>query len=296
MRNRLPGFDYLEPRSVEDALAVLNRLGPGAKPLAGGTDLLVAMRMKGARPKALVNLKTIPGLDAIETRREGLYIGTLVTMQALADEPRLTDRFTCLSQAAGAVGSWQVRNRATIGGNLCNGAPSAETAPPLLVLGAKAHVAEPGGVRRHVDLDGFFRGPGATECSAGRLLLGVEIPTPPEGMRSIYIKHSPRKAMDIAVVGVAAGLALHDRCRVREARIALGAVAPVPLRAREAEAYLVDRLLTPEVAREAGRLAARSAKPISDVRASAEYRLEMIEVLVARALMTLAGTEGGVRT
>ncbi len=293
MRNRLPRFDYAEACSVEDALTLLKQLGPGAKPLAGGTDLLVAMRMKGAKPDALINLKTIPGLDSIEARADRLHVGALATMQAVADCPEVARWYTCLAQAAGVVGSWQVRNRATIGGNLCNGAPSAETAPPLLVLGAHAVVAEPGGARRTVNLERFFHGPGVTECSAGKLLLEIVVPKPADDMRTIYIKHSPRKAMDIAVVGVAAGLAMQEGGRVREARLALGAVAPTPVRAREAEAYLAGRVLTPESAREAGKLAVRSARPISDVRASAEYRLEMIEVLVARALMVLAATERG---
>ncbi|MCR4402054.1 MAG: xanthine dehydrogenase family protein subunit M [Firmicutes bacterium] len=288
MRERLPRFRYMEARSVEEALSLLKELGPGAKLLAGGTDLLVAMRMKGARPDALVNLKTVPGLDTIEARADGLFIGALATMQAVADSPEVARGFGCLARAAGVVGSWQVRNRATVGGNLCNGAPSAETAPPLLVLGAKAHVAEPGGGAKVVDLDDFFLGPGVTLCSSGRLLLGIAVPEPPQDMWTTYIKHSPRRAMDIAVVGVAVGLALKDGGRVREARIALGAVAPTPFRAREAEAYLEDRILTSEAAREAGRLAARAARPISDVRASAGYRLEMCETLVARALTALA--------
>ncbi|MEW6107313.1 MAG: FAD binding domain-containing protein, partial [Bacillota bacterium] len=166
MRNRLPMFEYAEARSVDDALSFISTRGAGAKPLAGGTDLLVSMRMKGERPSALVNLKTIPGLDRVEDRADGLHIGALATMQAVADCPEVARWYTCLAQAAGVVGSWQVRNRATIGGNLCNGAPSAETAPPLLVLGAHAVVAEPGGARRTVNLERFFHGPGVTECSA----------------------------------------------------------------------------------------------------------------------------------
>ncbi|MGE5585874.1 MAG: FAD binding domain-containing protein [Bacillota bacterium] len=293
MRNRLPRFDYAEARSVEDALALLEELGPGAKLLAGGTDLLVAMRMKGMEPGTLINMKTIPGLGTIQACEDGLHIGALATMQAVADCPEVTHGYGCLAEAAGVVGSWQVRNRATIGGNICNGAPSAETAPPLLVLGAQAVVAEPGGGRSTFDLQEFFHGPGVTQCSAGKLLLEIVVPKPADDMRTIYLKHSPRKAMDIAVVGVSAGLAIQDAGLVREARLALGAVAPTPVRAREAEAFLVGRRLTPESAREAGKLAARSAKPISDVRASAEYRLEMIEVLVARALMALAAAERG---
>ncbi len=298
MRSRLPMFEYVEPGSLDDALSFLDARGPGARPLAGGTDLLVAMRMKGERPTALVNLKTIPGLADIQEREDGLHIGALATMQAVAESPEVVRSYPCLAQAAGCLGSWQVRCRATVGGNLCNGAPSAETAPPLLVLDAKAVVAGPGGSRQAIDLERFFRGPGVTECGPGSLLIEVVVPRPADGMRTAYVKHSPRRAMDIAVVGVAVGLALDDGARggpgrVREARIALGAVAPTPVRARKAEESMIGREFTPDLAREAGRLAALSAKPISDVRASARYRLEMIEVLVARELAALANATGG---
>lgn len=294
MRSRLPAFGYAEACSVDDALSFLSSRGARAKALAGGTDLLTAMRMKGARPSALVNLKTIPGLDKIEGRDDGLHIGALATMQAVAGSPGVAREYACLAQAASVVGSWQVRCRATLGGNLCNGAPSAEMAPPLLVLGAKAAIAEPGGRRQVIDLERFFHGPGATECSQGKLLLEVIVPKPEEGLLTIYMKHSPRKAMDIAVVGVAVALSL-DRAGhiIKDARIALGAVASTPLRAREAEESLVGRAFTCDVARDAGRLAAACARPISDVRASAEYRLEMIEVMVARALTALVDARRG---
>lgn len=292
MRNTLPSFEYVEAHTIEEALRLAD--SPGARFLAGGTDLIVAMRTKGIRPQVVINLKTIRGLDYIDDRQDGLHIGCLVTMNRISESQEILSRYGCLAEAAGLVGSYQVRHRATIGGNLCNGAPSAETAPPLLALNARV-IIEESNSRREIDLQQFFLSPGKTVCtnSGSALLREIVIPRSDNNLRTIYIKHSPRKAMDIAVVGVAVALSLDGTARIREVRIALGAVAPTPIRAYTAESALVGRKLTASLAREAGRLAAGDAKPISDVRASAEYRREMVEVLVARALMTLLERWGG---
>lgn len=296
MRNKLPAFEYYEAHSLEEAVMMLHRADVLARPLAGGTDILVAMRMKGARPSSVVNLKTIPGLDSICEGSSGYHIGPLTCMDSVHRHFRGVPGCEALAQSAGAVGSWQVRCRATIGGNLCNGAPSADTAPALLVLGAKVTLAGPS--ERHdslstqcVDLDQFFRGPGLTAASEGRILTDIFIPCPSQRLKTVYLKHSPRRSMDIAVVGVCAGIEIDEAGQVTLARIALGAVAPTPFRALEAGACIVGKQLDAAVCAEAGRMAGAASRPISDVRASAAYRREMVEVLVARALQSLAGQE-----
>jgi carbon-monoxide dehydrogenase medium subunit len=295
MRSKLTAFEYAEASSPNEALSLFHAGGEKARYLAGGTDLLVSMRMKGVNPQALINIKTIPGLDGIERCASGYRVGSLATMEKVAEQFASVPGCECLSQAASVVGSWQVRCRATIGGNLCNGAPSAETAPALLVLNANAVILDINGTEKNIPMDEFFLGPGVTQCTNGAFLTEIFIPTPKPGFRSIYIKHSPRIAMDIAVVGVAVGLSLGDDQCVEDARIALGAVAPTPIRALEAEKSLIGKRLEEATIEKAGILAARSAKPISDVRASAEYRLEMVETLTKRALIKLSYGVGGGR-
>lgn len=295
MRNRLPAFSYYEANSVDEALGMLHEGGEGARILAGGTDLIVAMRMKGTKPSVLVNIKTIPSLAEITEQGGELHVGPLLTMEQVERYFCAVRGCACLSHAARVVGSWQVRCRATIGGNICNGAPSAETAPALLALGAEAVIASYGGVSEVVDLENFFVGPGSTICGHDRLLVRLVIPRSTGETRTMYIKHSPRRAMDIAVVGVATSVTMDKNQRVADARIALGAVAPVPIRVHEAEESLVGAVLDQCSIRTAAKIAASAAKPVSDVRASAEYRREMVEVLVVKALGDLADQGGRAR-
>lgn len=188
------------------------------------------------------------------------------------------------------MASMQIRNLATIGGNLCNAAPSADLAPPLIALEGTAVIAGPDGERR-ILLDQFFLGPGQTALAPGELLVAVELPVPHPRAAAVYLKNSPRRAMDIAVVGVAAAIAWLDR-RCEVVRIVLGAVAPTPLRARRAENLLLGQEISQERVAEAARTAAQEAQPIDDVRGSAWYRRRMVDVLVRRALLQLA--EGNV--
>ena len=225
------GFEYYAPHSLEEALSLLDNRREKSKVLAGGTDLIVQMKNGNARPAVIVDAKKIPELNRLEWNNgESLYIGAAVALSKIVAFPPVKERFGILYQACSIIGSMQLRNRGTIGGNICNAAPSADSAPPLLCLGAKAIVARSGG-NRIVPLDSFFRGPGQTALATNELLVGIEVPAPPIHSSGCYLRHTPRQDMDIAVVGVASFLIIskqNNQCQ--EARIALGAVAPTPIR------------------------------------------------------------------
>ncbi|HLB29595.1 MAG TPA: xanthine dehydrogenase family protein subunit M, partial [Dehalococcoidia bacterium] len=229
-------FEYLEPTTIEEAIAMLSQHGEQARVLAGGTDLLIRMKARQWRPQYVVNIKGIPGLSGISQNGGALSIGALTTVREIETSPLVKQGYPALAYAASQIGSIQVRNSATVGGNLCNAAPSAELAPPLLVLGASARIRGPQG-ERSVPLEEFFTGPGRTVLGPGELLVALEVPAPVHGSSNAYLKHSPRRAMDIAVVGAAAWV-LTENGICRDCRIALGAVAPTPLRARNSEAVL----------------------------------------------------------
>jgi carbon-monoxide dehydrogenase medium subunit len=281
----LKRFDYLAPESLEEALAILRERGNGCKLLAGGTDLVVQMKEAGLHPSYVVSLRRLRELRGIAfDERQGLRIGAMTTMAEVEQHPGLQRRYAVLVDGARILGSVQTRNMATLGGNVCNAAPSADTAPPLLVLGARADIAGPGG-RRQVPLEQFFTGPGQTVLGRDEILAGLLIPTPASRTGACYERHTPRAEMDIAVVGEAALVTLEPGGDlIREARIALGAVAPTPVRAPEAEASLAGQPPSEEAFQRAAELAAGAARPISDVRASAAFRRHLVQVMTARCL------------
>ena len=276
-------FEYHEPRTLEDAVALLGRYNGAASVLAGGTDLLVEIKEQLRRPDHVVNIKKIPGIDAFSfDERGGLRIGALVTARTIETSPLVLDKYPGLAQAARELGSIQIRNRATLVGNVCRASPSADTLPPLVADRAVARLYGPGG-ERSVTLEEFFTGPGRTVLRADELLVELVIPPPAPRTGKVYIKHGRRKAMELATVGVAVAVTL-DGERCRDASIVLGAVAPTPIRATSAEALLRGAKLDGQRIKEAARAARGEARPISNVRASAEYRAEMVEVLTRRAL------------
>lgn len=279
-------FEYLQPPSLQEATAILARHGSQAKVLAGGTDLLALLKERTLKPRFVVNIKRIPGLEGIvHTTGKGTRIGALTTIRTLETSPLLKEIYTALAEAAHLLGSPQVRNLATIGGNLCNAAPSAETAAPLLSLSATARLVGPRG-ERTIPLESFFKAPGSTVLQKGELLAELILPEPPPGTGSAYLKHCPRGSMDIAVVGVAAMVTLSPgNGKVQECRIGLGAVAPTPIRARGAEELLRGKKPAEKLLQEVAQKAASEASPISDLRSSAEYRRQMVSVLTARALL-----------
>lgn len=288
-------MDFYQPASLAEASSLLLEKGPGGHLLAGGTDLVIAIKEKGLKPRYVVDLKRISGLSGIAENPDGaVVIGALTTMRQVETSPIVLRRFPFLAQSAAEVGSIQIRNRATIGGNMANATPSADVAPPLIALDTEARLVGRGG-ERVVKLEEFFRGPGETALETGEILTALVIPARDSRLVGEYIKFSPREMMDLAYVGVAATLVLHGAERFcNAARVVLGAVSPTPIRAREAEALLVNRPLTEALAEEAGVAAARSCSPISDVRSSAAYRREMVRVHTKRALLNAAAAQGPV--
>lgn len=278
---------YVRAQSVAEAAALLES-EPGCRALAGGTDLLEAIRVGATAATTVVDLKTIPGLADVSG---SLFIGPLTTIHELERSQEVRNAFPFLAEAASVLGSAQVRNRATVGGNLCDASPAADMACPLLVADATLKLESSKGVR-YVPLTKFFEGPGKTDLRRGELLAGIACApalrmTFPGGSKvaygGAYIKLGTRKAMDIAIINVAVYLGVRDG-RVTDARIALGSVAPTPFRATEAEAALNGRAPTAAVVQEAARAARAAARPIDDLRASAWYRSEMVEELVGRAI------------
>jgi len=277
-------FDLALPDSLESCLQAL-ATAPDAKLVAGGTDLLPQMKIGVVKPRTIVDISALPELKVLQTDEGGnLHVGAAVPAHTLEMHTPTATNFTALAESAGVVGSFQVRNLATLGGNLANAAPSADMAPPLLALEADLLIAGKNG-RRRVPISDFFLGVRRTQLAADDVLVEIIIPAPAPGSGGTYIRHTPRRELDIAVVGVASQVTVRDGTCVK-ARIALGAVAPVPLRATAAEARLENQAVTPQLIEEAAELAVSAASPISDQRGSADYRRHLVRVLTRRTLAT----------
>jgi len=287
---RLPGFNYLAPVTLDEALSRLARYKGKAKVIAGGTDLVPKLKRReiGA-PAYVIDLKTIPGLDNIKYDVSGLSLGALVTIGAVETSAIIGEKFGILSQAARSMASPQVRNRGTIAGNICNAVPSADSAPALLTLGARLKLASRKG-ERIVSIEDFFTGPGQTALADDEILQEIQIPHPPPNSKGVYLKLTPRRAMDLAIVGVAVVIIPQDGV-CQDIRIALGAVAPTPIRTGKAEAVLKGQKFDDALIEKAARAAAGQSRPIDDHRASAEYRRDMVEVLVKRAIKQAIGSQ-----
>jgi carbon-monoxide dehydrogenase medium subunit len=274
-------MEMLRPITVAEAAAALS--GRGAVALAGATDLIPSLREREVAPRLLVNLKGIPGLSGIERQRRGVRIGALTTVGELLRSEIVRDDLPVLAEVAQHFASVQIRNLATVGGNLCNAAPSADLALPLLVLEARLQIEGAGGSRR-MGVAEFFLGVNKTALRRGEILTAIFVPGGRGRAGTAHAKLGVREAMDLAFVGVAAALELSSAGRCAVARIALGAVAPIPMRARRAEAVLTGATVSDELIAEAGAAAAAESRPISDLRASEEYRREMVAVLTRRVV------------
>lgn len=275
-------FEYHCPDSLEEALKLLGDQGERVAVLAGGTDLLVKAKQRGIEPSAVVSIRKIPSLARIEERRDGLHIGAAVRMVQLERSEVVKRSFPLLAEAASAVGSIQIRHMATVGGNLCNASPAADGSVALLALNSTVHMA---GSRRtrSVPLSEFFLGPGKTALAPDELLTGVSVPYLPPRTGTAFARIS-RTDMDLAKVNVATVLTL-DGEKVSGARVALGAVAPTVMRAAAAERVLVGGVPSDELLRKAAEEASREARPVTDVRSTAEYRRRLVSVLVRRTLV-----------
>ena len=274
--------------ALPDTLAACQQAladGPDVRLVAGGTDLLPQMKNGLVKARRVVDLSQLPELKVIERLSDGgLRVGACVSARMLELAQPVREGFTSLAESASVVGSLQIRHLATLGGNLANAAPSADMAPPLLALDAEFLIAGPRGQRR-VPATDFFQGVRLTQLAADEVLVEIIIPAPGPGSGGTYVRHTPRRELDIAVVGVASQLTIAEGKCVK-ARIALAAVAPVPLRARQAEARLEGEAVTPALVEEAAQLAVEASRPISDQRGSAEFRRHLVRVLTRRTLTT----------
>jgi aerobic carbon-monoxide dehydrogenase medium subunit len=280
-------MEYFEPKSIDEALSLLGKHGAEAKVIAGGTDVMVDIKYK-EEPGSLINIKKIPGLTGIhENGGASLRIGPLATIRELETSAILREKLPVLWEATHQFASLQVRNTATIGGNICRASPSGETLAPLLVLEATANCAFSDGKRNQPFMT-FFQGPGKSVLGGKGLLTEIEVPYPAAGSKGVYLKHAVRGAMDIAMVGVAV-LITPDAAKsnIQDVRIGLGAVAPTPVRAPKTEALLRGKALTAALLKEAAALAASEASPIDDQRSSAENRRWIVEALTRRGLEQL---------
>ncbi len=284
----MPIRAYFRPSSLEEASSLLQSYAGSARILAGGTDLLVQSRSERGTEVVLVSLRDIQELRQVrEVDEDRCFIGAMVVHAEVARSSLVRQYFPALARASNWVGSPSIRNMATIGGNICNASPSADTAPPLLAYEGKAVIAGPSG-EKVVDLESFFTGPSTHILKPGEILKGF-ILNKERDLKASYEKLGIRKAMEIAIVNVCAVLSSNEQKQCDDIRIALGAVAPTPIRARKAEALLRKRSLTPRLIEECAEAAANETKPISDIRASAEYRKEMVRMLVKKMIRGLAG-------
>ena len=271
------------PKSIEEAVSLLSEYGERAKIIAGGTDLLVQIKKRVTLPDYLISIEGIQGLDyIIYDKKDGLRIGPLVTIRSITNSSMIKSRFNILYQAAGTLGTPTIRSQATIGGNLCNAAPSADIAPPLIVLGTSVKIEGVEGGKT-LSVEDFFTGPGETALRGSRMLTGIRIPNLPPTTGSAYIKQTRTKGADLAIVGVAA-LVVMDGEVIKDAKIALGAVAPTPIRAKKAEKTLKGEKPDDKLLEECGRAASVESRPIDDIRSSADYRKKLVTVLVKRAV------------
>jgi CO/xanthine dehydrogenase FAD-binding subunit len=276
-------FELALPESVDECLSILAKYGAEAKLVAGGTDLLVQLKTGTVKPAWVIDLSGIERLGALAADgNRGLRIGAAVTARRIEQDPWVRSGYPALAEAAALVGSVQVRNLASVGGNLCNAAPSADMAPPLMALEAEAVIAGRNGERR-VPLASFFLGVRRTVLAADELLLELVVPAPGPASGGSYRRHTPRRELDIAVVGVASQITLAGG-RCTKARIALAAVAPTPIRATAAEQALEGDTITDERIERAAEQAADATRPISDQRGSADFRRHLARVLTRRTL------------
>jgi carbon-monoxide dehydrogenase medium subunit len=279
---------YHRPRTLDEARALMAET-PGASFLAGGTDLLVRMDHGLEHPEALISLRSIPELSGI-TANGTTTIGAMTTLSDVAENAPLTARYGVLAEAVREIGSVQIRNAATLGGNLCGAAPCADSAPALLVLDARIRVLGGGG-EREMPLAELFAGPRESSLKEDEILLAVVLDPPAAGYRARFLKQK-RVQVDLALASVAVYLEMDENARsCRGARIAAGSVAPTPLRLHAAEDVLAGQVLTPDVLARAAELARDAVEPISDVRAGADYRRHLTGVLLRRAIGSLLPEE-----
>jgi len=282
LEGRLEGLRYESPGSLDEAVRLLSDGGAEARVLAGGTDLLVQLRTGRLAPKCVIDLKAIPELRAIVREGQGFRIGAAVSGAELGEHAELASAWPGVVEAAGLIGSTQIQGRASLGGNLCNGSPAADSVPALIAAAAVCSVVGPEG-DREVPVEEIITGPGTTSLRPGEIVRDFVLPGRPPGSADAYLRLIPRSEMDIAVVGAGVSLCLDPDGTCTAARVALGAVAPTPLRVPAGEEALVGSALDADALARLAAAASAAAAPIDDVRGTIDYRRKVAGVLARRA-------------
>ena len=285
----LPAFNYEKVSSLEEASKLAIEKGDKAVIMAGGTDVILLIHAKAIPADTVIDIKDIPGLSEIKyVEGEGMCIGSLVKLYDIQNSDIVKEKMPAVADAARYVASPQIRRKGTMVGNICNASPSADTASILVAMNAVVKVYNAEG-EKEIPIDDFFKGVKKTALVPGDIVTGIFIPELKSGEGSAYFKHSVRKAMDLAIIGVAAKITM-DGDKIADARICMGGVGITPLRALKAEELLKGKEITDELLEEAGVAAMEESKPISDVRASAEYRKDMVRVYTKRAIKKSVAT------
>lgn len=279
----MKNFNYFAPKSLSEAYDILARYSERSFLMAGGTDLMVQMKAKSIAPECVVDLKGL-NLNYIEAMDDGLAVGATTTLHDIESSPLIQEKCPVLAATCCEMACYSIRHLGTIGGNLCNASPAADTAPPLIVLGAKVKINGPGG-ERVVSVEDLFTGPMQTLLKKNEILTEIQIPHLPPHSGAVYLKYKRNEGMDLALVGVAVCLVMDSSgTNCQDVRIALGAVAPVPVRVSAAEKVLRGNVLKEDLFEEAAVKAKEVAKPITDVRGSADYRTTLVQTLTRDAL------------
>jgi CO/xanthine dehydrogenase FAD-binding subunit len=289
----MQSFDYIAPTNVDEVISLLASHNSNAKVLCGGTDLLVQLREGRRQTGLVVDLKKIPDITQVTNDENELHIGAAASCHDICSNPIVQQKYPGLIDGIHLIGGVQIQNRASVGGNLCNASPAADAIPALIVHKAICNITGPNG-SRVLPVEEFCIAPGKNALQAGELLISITVPSPKENFGAHYLRFIPRNEMDIAVVGAGASVILdEDGKYFVSARIALGAVAPTPLLATDAGAFLSGKDITHENIKEAARMAQDIAKPITDLRGTAEHRKHLVAVLVERTLEKAIERAGG---
>ena len=277
-------IEYHAPTTLSEAVSIMSEHGDRASPLAGGTDILVQLRGGRRNSECLVDTKKIPELNGIRLDDNGLQLGAAVPCYRIYQDAAVAAAYPGLIDAAGLIGSIQIQGRASIGGNLCNAAPSGDSIPPVITLGGEAHINGPNGWRTLPAAD-FCTGPGRNALAEGELLVAIQLPPPAPHSGTAYLRFIPRNEMDIAVAGVSSTVTLDESGQtIRSARIALASVGPTPIVAAAAGDSLAGQAVSDGAIAEAGRLASAAASPITDMRGTIRQRHHLVDVLTRRTL------------
>ena len=277
-------YEFTSPVTLDKVKKILSGTTKSVRPLAGGTDLIDQLRVDRRTADLVMDIKNISELNQLDYTNGVLNLGAAISCTTARKFQPIIDNYPALAESAGLVGSVQIQNRASIGGNVCNAAPSADTIPSLLIYGAIGVVVGPDG-QREIPIEEFFTGPGTTVLNPDEILVSIIIPTPPSHSTSHYLRFIPREEMDIAVAGVGSMIAIDPKTqKCVRARIALAAVSAIPKRAKEAESILEGNVISEDLIRKAGDKASTECTPIDDIRGTVEYRKELIKVLTRRTV------------